>query len=119
MIEMRKVVIVGTGLTKFGEHWETSLRELITEAAVKSISASGLEGNDLEAIYIGSMASGRFIGQEHIGALIADRLGLTPIPSTRVEAACASGSVALKNGYLSIIAGEHDIVAVGGVEKMT
>ena len=65
------------------------------------------------------MASGRFVGQEHIGALVADQLGLNPIPSTRVEAACASGGLALRTGYLSIASGEHDMVAVGGIEKMT
>ncbi len=116
---MRNVVIVGAGLTKFGEQWKKSFREMITEAAVSAILDSKLEGKDIEAIYTGTMATGKFIGQEHIGALISDRLGLNPIPSTRLEAACASGSVALKQGYLSIKSGEHDIVAVGGVEKMT
>ncbi len=115
----REVVITGTGLTKFGERWEHSYRELIAEAAVRAITETGLDGTDVEALYVGSMAPGRFIGQEHIGALIADRVGLNPIPSTRLEAACASGSVALKQAYLSIKSGEHDIVGVGGVEKMT
>lgn len=65
------------------------------------------------------MASGRFIAQEHIGALIADQLGLNPIPATRVEAACASGGVALRNAYLAVASGAYDIIAVGGIEKMT
>ena len=54
-----------------------------------------------------------------MGALIADQLGMNPIPSTRVEAACASGGLALRNAYLAIASGAYDIVAVGGVEKMT
>lgn len=116
---MIKVVVVGTGLTKFGEHWARSFRELIAEAGIKAIMDSGLSGNDIEAIYGGCMASGRFIGQEHIGALIADQLGVNPIPSTRCEAACASGGVALRHGYLAIKSGEYDCVAVGGIEKMT
>ncbi len=116
---MTEVVIVGAGMTKFGEHWERSFRELIAEAAIKAIGDAGIKGEQIEAIYGGCMASGRFIGQEHIGALIADQLGLNPIPSTRCEAACASGGVALRNGYLAIKSGEHDVVAVGGIEKMT
>jgi len=116
---MTDVIVVGTGITKFGELWEKSFRELITEAAIKAIADSGLKGTDIEAIYGGCMASGRFIGQEHIGALIADYLGVNPIPSTRCEAACASGGVALRQGFLAIKSGENDIVAVGGVEKMT
>src|SRR3989338_4101969 len=116
---MRSVSIIGAGLTEFGEHWERSFRELIAEAGIKAIQDSGIEGKDIQAAYGGCMASGRFIGQEHIGALIADQLGLNPIPSTRLEAACASGGVALRNAYLAIASGMYDIVAVGGAEKMT
>ncbi len=116
---MRSVSIIGTGCTKFGEHWEMGFRELIAEAGLKAIVESGLERKDIEAVYGGTMASGRFLGQEHVGALIAEQLGLNPIPATRLEAACASGSVAFRNAYLSVASGQYDIVAVGGVEKMT
>ncbi|MBN2066847.1 MAG: thiolase domain-containing protein [Candidatus Diapherotrites archaeon] len=116
---MRSVSIIGVGCTSFGEHWQKSLRELVAEAGIQAVLTSGLVGKDIEAIYGGCMASGRFIAQEHIGALLADQLGLNPIPSTRVEAACASGGVALRSGFLSVASGAYDIVAVGGVEKMT
>ena len=46
-------------------------------------------------------------------------MGLTPVPATRVEAACASGGVALRQGYMAVASGMHDCVVVGGVEKMT
>src|SRR3989338_4553316 len=116
---MRSVSIVGTGLTTFGEHWDKNFKELIAQAGVAAITDSGLERKDIQAVYGGCMASGRFVGQEHIGALIADQLGLNPIPATRLEAACASGSVAFRNGYIAVASGLYDVVAVGGVEKMT
>lgn len=116
---MRKVSIIGAAVTKFGEHWDKSLRDLVVEAGIKAVEDAGLEGKEIKAIYGGCMASGRFIGQEHIGALLADQLGMNPIPSTRLEAACASGSVALRNAYFAVASGMYDIVAVGGVEKMT
>jgi acetyl-CoA C-acetyltransferase len=116
---MRKVAIIGVGLTKFGEHWDKSYRQLIAEAGTQAIINAGIEGKEIEAMFGATMASGRFIGQEHIGALIADHLGLNPLPSTRLEAACASGSVALRNAIMSILSGLHDIVVVGGIEKMT
>lgn len=116
---MRKVSIIGAGLSKFGERWDASFRDLVYEAGIAAIEDARVEGKDIQAIIGGSMAPGRLIGQEHIGALIADQLGLNPIPSTRVEAACASGGVALRQGYLAIASGAYDIVAVGGVEKMT
>jgi len=116
---MRSVSIIGAAYTKFGEQWDKSFRQLIAEAGIKAMMDSGLKGKDIEAVYGGCMASGRFIGQEHIGALMADQMGLNPIPATRLEAACASGGVALRMGYLSVASEEHDIVAVGGAEKMT
>ena len=116
---MRSVSIIGAGLTKFSEHWDKNFKELIAEAGVKAIGDSGLERKDIQAVYGGCMASGRFVGQEHIGALIADQLGLNPIPATRLEAACASGGVALRAGYLAVASGMYDVVAVGGIEKMT
>ncbi len=116
---MRSVSIIGTGCTVFGEHWNKSFRQLIAEAGIEAIQNAGVEGKDIEALYGGNMASGRFIGQEHVGALIADQLGLNPIPATRVEDACASGGVALRSGYMAIKSGEYDVVAVGGIEKMT
>ncbi len=116
---MRSVSIIGAGQTRFGELWDKSLRDLAVEAAVKAVEDAGLDGAELEAVYGGCMAPGLFAGQEHVGALLADQLGVNPVPSTRVEAACASGSVAFRNAYLAIASGMHDIVAVGGVEKMT
>jgi len=117
---MRDVVVIGIGLTKFGELWEQSLRKLIAEAGAKAILDSGVEGKDIDAMYVGSMSAGRFVGQEHVGALVADAAGFSHlhIPSTRVEGACASGGLAFREGYLSIASGMNDVVVVGGVEKM-
>ena len=117
---MREVAIIGVGMTKFGEMWHRSFRQLISEAGAKALLDSRIEGKELEAMYVGSMSSGRFIGQEHIGALVADAAGFAHvhIPSTRVEGACASGGLAVRQGYLSVASGMHDIVVVGGIEKM-
>ena len=116
---MRKVAIIGVGMTKFGELWEKGFRELVVEAGIKALDDAGISGDKIDAGYIGTMASGRLIGQEHIGALIADYMGLNPLPITRVEGACASGSLALRQGFMAVASGMKDIVVVGGVEKMT
>lgn len=114
-----RVAVIGIGITKFGEQWETSFSNLFVEAGAKAIRDAGIDGKDIGAIYVGNMSGGRFIDQEHINALIADRAGLNSIPSTRVEAACASGGLALRQGVMAIMSGMHDIVVAGGVEKMT
>jgi acetyl-CoA C-acetyltransferase len=118
---MRSVSIIGAGCTKFGERWDVSLRDLIAEAGVMAIDDSSVMGEQIDALYVGNMSAGRFVEQEHIGALIADCAGLSRlhIPSTRVEAACASGGLALRQAVLAVASGYHDIVIAAGVEKMT
>ena len=116
---MRRVAVIGVGMTKFGEHWEKSIRELIVEAGARAIEDAGIHGRDIEAIYGANMSAGRFANQEHIGALIADHMGLVPKPTVRLEAACASGGVAFREGYIAVASGAYDLVVVGGVEKMT
>ena len=114
-----RVAVVGVGCTKLGEHWMKSLRDLSTEAGALALKDAGIDGKGIQSLYIGNMSAGRFIGQEHLGALAVDQAGLTPIPATRCESACASGALAFRKAYISILSGEHDIVMAGGAEKMT
>ena len=116
---MRDVAIIGVGLTKFGERWESGLRELMAEAGLAALEDANVESKDVEIVYGGTMASGRFIGQEHVAALLADQLGFKNIPAVRIENACASGGSALRQGYMAVASGMYNLVAVGGVEKMT
>ncbi len=113
-----KVAIIGIGATEFGENWDKNLRQLAIEAGTKAIIDAGIRGRDLDAIYLGNMSAGRFVGQEHVAALVSGELGLS-IPALRIEGACASGGLALRQGLFSILSGQHDIVLVGGAEKMT
>jgi len=114
---MRDVAVIGVGMIKWGELWDKSLRDLYVEAALKAIDDAGVD--KIDALYAGCMSSGLFVGQEHIGALVADYLGMAPIPGTRVESACASGGLAFRCGLMDVASGMNDIVLVGGVEKMT
>lgn len=118
---MRDVAIIGVGCTEFGELWDRSFRDIFVEAGVSAIEDANLQGGKIDALYVGNMSGGRFIEQEHIGSLIADYSGLASfhIPSTRVEAACASGGLALRQGIIAVASGYHDIVIAGGAEKMT
>lgn len=116
---MERVAIVGVGMSKFGEEWTRGFRDMLIEAGGRALDDAKLQGNEIDGLYVGTMAPGSLVGQEHIGALVADYMGLNPIPATRVEAACASGGVALRSGYMAIASGMHKCVVVGGVEKMT
>ncbi len=116
---MRDVAIVGVSQTNFGELWEKSFRDLVVEAGVEAIKDANMTGDDIDAMYIGNMTGGLFVGQEHIGSLIAEHSGLAPIPATRVEAACASGGLALRQAIMAVASGYYDKVMAAGVEKMT
>lgn len=118
---MSDVYVVGTGTTPFGEKWELSLRQLITQAGLKAVADAGIAGVDIDAMYVASTSAGRLLGQQHLGVLALDEAGLagTHIPATRIEAGDASGAAALRAAYMAVASGEHDIVVAGGVEKMT
>jgi len=114
---MRDVAVIGVGMQKWGELWEKSLRDIFTEAATLAIDDAGVER--IDSMYVGCMSSGLFVGQEHLGSLLADYLGVAPIPALRVESACASGGAAFRQAFFDVASGANDIVLAGGVEKMT
>jgi len=118
---MRDVAVIGAGCTTFGEKWNDSFRSLFVEAGILALEDAGLAGEQIDAMYVGNMSAGRFVEQEHIGALIADYTGLAShhIPSTRVEAACASGGLSFRQAVIAVASGMEDIVVAAGVEKMT
>ncbi|MDI6719007.1 MAG: thiolase domain-containing protein [Methanomicrobiales archaeon] len=118
---MRDVAVIGVGCTAFGEHWGSSFRDLFVEAGTLALEDAGIAGEQIDALYVGNMSAGRFVQQEHIGALIADYAGLASfhIPSTRVEAACASGGLAFRQAVIAVASGMEEIVVAAGVEKMT
>jgi acetyl-CoA C-acetyltransferase len=101
--------------------WHESFRDLFIEAGLMALADAGVSGAQVEALYGGNMSSGIFVEQEHVGALIADYTGLTTysVPCTRVEAACASGGLALRSGVIAVASDYHDVVVAAGVEKMT
>ncbi len=114
---MRPVYIIGIGQTVVGEQWERSLRHIAHDAIIPAMRDANIERAD--ALYVGNMLSGELVGQEHLGALIADFVGLHGIEAMKVEAACGSGGAALRVGYNAVAGGIHDVVIVSGVEKMT
>jgi acetyl-CoA C-acetyltransferase len=118
---MRRVAVIGIGATEFGELWDESFRDIGIQAGLAAVADANISADRIDALYVGNMSAGRFIEQEHIGALIADYAGLARdhIPATRVEAAGASGGLALRQGFMAVASGLHDIVVVGGAEKMT
>jgi acetyl-CoA C-acetyltransferase len=117
----RGVAMVGAGMSKFGAFAEKNTRDLFVEAykEMKKSLDKGFGPTVIETLYIGNFSSDQFEHQAHIAPLLADSVGLTPRPATRVENACASGGAAIRQGVMAIASGMYDVVLVGGAEKMT
>lgn len=117
----RGVAIVGAGMSKFGMFPDKDSKDLFAEAFNEMASNvdKGFDPKDIEAMWIGNFSNDFFVHQAHWGPIISDLLGLAPRASTRTEGACASSTLAMRDGLMAIASGMYDIVLVGGVEEMS
>jgi len=117
----RGVAVVGAGMSKFGAFPDKTSRDLFVEAfqEMKASIDKGLDVKDIETFYLGNFSSDQFEKQAHLAPIVANWVGLSPIPAIRVEGACASGGIAIREAMLAIASGLVDVVLVGGLEKMT
>lgn len=118
-LSMRPVAIVGIGKTAFGAFPDRDLRSLAVEAGQKCLADARVNPSQVEAFHLGNFAGPSFVGQNHLAPYVGAALGITGVPSTRFEAACASGGAAFVHAVAAVASGVHDLVLVMGVEKMT
>ncbi len=116
---MRPVAIIGAGKTPFGAFPDQDLRALAVAAGDKALQNAHLEPAAIESFYLGNFAGPEFTAQNHLAPYISTALGMTGIPSTRFEAACASSGAAFFQAFMGVASGIYDVVMVAGVEKMT
>jgi len=114
---MRRVAVIGVGVTKFGKH-DRSSAELFAEAAGDAIRDADIAPSAIQALYYGNVTGGEGEKQLHMGPLAATLLGLSTIPTTRFENACATSHAAFRHAVMEIAAGVSDIVLVGGGERI-
>jgi len=114
---MREVAILGIGQVPVGEHWNKRLVELAGDAVYKALEDAELKR--VEALYVGNMMAGQLDKQSHLGALISDWVGFRGIEAMTVEAACASGALALRTAMVAVGSGLVSSALAVGVEKMT
>ncbi len=114
---MREVAVIGIGQVKVDESWDKSLRELAGDAALSALLDSGLQRVD--TVYVGNMMSGSANHQQHLGAYIADWIGMRHAEAIRLEAACSSGSASFRTAVMAVASGQVQTALAVGVEKMT
>jgi acetyl-CoA C-acetyltransferase len=114
---MRRVAVIGVGVTRFGRHESTSA-ELFAQAAADALGDAGLTPSAIQALYYGNVTGGPAERQLHGSPLAATVLGLPPVPTTRFENACATSHTAFRHAVMEVAAGVSDIVMVGGAERI-
>ncbi|MEE8232480.1 MAG: beta-ketoacyl synthase N-terminal-like domain-containing protein [Thermoplasmata archaeon] len=116
---MRKVAVVGTGLTHWGVR-KATFKELAQEAGKDLFDdVDNLPKGDVDSLFVGSGLSDRLAFQSYVAPMVAEQLGIQPTRMlVRTELACVSGQAAIKMAYMAIATGLSDIAAVLGVEKM-
>lgn len=112
-MKAKEIVIIGCGMHNFGRFADKSYAEIGREAVRMALQDAGISWKDIQAAYCSTMYL-----PATSGARIMRPLGATGIPICDVEAACASGGVAMRQAMLGLESGQYDIALVLGVEKM-
>jgi acetyl-CoA C-acetyltransferase len=114
---MAKVAVVGIGHSRFGRRTDVNVAELAFESIKQAVDDAGVDRKDIKNVVVGSL--GGWYEEALPAVIVNEYAGLESVGTMRVEAACASGSAAVKAAYNSILSGEGDVAMAVGVEKMT
>jgi acetyl-CoA C-acetyltransferase len=107
-----RVAIVGMGCTRFAEHWDKGVDELLLDATGEAFRSAGVTKDDVDAYWLGTAQSGMS------GMVLAKPLQLEGKPVSRVENMCATGSEALRQAAYAVASGAYDVAMAVGVEKV-
>jgi acetyl-CoA C-acetyltransferase len=111
-----KVVILGMGCSRFGERWDSSPADLMSEAFEECIQDAGVQKNDIQAAWFGSGMDAYNVGPSGLPLALALRLDYIPV--TKVENMCATGTEAFRGAVYAVASGAADIALALGVEKL-
>lgn len=113
---MRKVAIVGAGMTPFGEHFALGIKDLLPMAFSECARTvdKGFAKSVLQAAWFGAMGT----ADGFPSGILADTLGLPDLPVTRIENSCATGHDAIRNALFAVAAGAFDVALVMGADKL-
>ena len=115
---MDRVAIVGASMTQFGQR-DGWIRELLAEAGQDCLANGGIDGDDLEHLYVSNMASGEFEGQTGIANAVAHDLDALPAYTARIDQTSSSGGAGIYSAWQSVASGASDLTLLIGGEKMT
>jgi acetyl-CoA C-acetyltransferase len=113
---MRRVAIVGAGMTPFAEHFDLGIKDMVPMAVSEAVNnvAKGFDRADIQAAWFGELTT----TDGFAAGLLADSCGLLDIPVTRLENACATGNDAIRNAFYAVSSGHVDVALVVGADKV-
>jgi acetyl-CoA C-acetyltransferase len=106
-----RVAIIGMGCTRFVEHWDLGLDDLLINAANDAYASAGIDKSAVDAYWLGTAQGGMS------GITLARPLQLDQKPVTRVENYCATGAESLRQACYAVASGAYDVAMAIGVEK--
>lgn len=109
-----RAVIAGVGTSRFGRFVDIRIETLAWQAASEAMQTAGCDSGDIDAVYIGTV-----FGPSGLASRITRGLGISSAPTFRLEAACASGTLAFHEGVGAIRADRFETVLVIGVEHLS
>jgi acetyl-CoA C-acetyltransferase len=113
---MRRVAMVGAGMTPFGELFDLGVKDMLPMAVTEAVGGvdKGFDRSDIEAAWFGELVT----TDGFASGILADSCGLLDIPVSRLENACATGNDAVRHGLLAVASGLYDVVLVAGADKV-
>jgi len=90
---------------------------LAQEAIIAALADAGLDMKDVDAFIVANYLGGPNEGRLHLNSVVAGLMPGFNLPGWRVEAACASGGVALHQALLSLR--RYERILVVGVERLS
>ncbi|MDZ5810317.1 thiolase family protein [Halorubrum sp. AD140] len=115
---MERVAIIGASMTRFGQR-DAWVRELLAEAGAAALDDAGIDGDDLDHLYVSNMASGEFEGQTGVPNALAHDLAAQPAYTARIDQTSSSGGAGVYAAWQSVASGASDLTMLVGGEKMT
>lgn len=113
---MRRVAIVGAGMTAFGEHFDLGIKDLVPMAVAEMHDSvdKGLDRADIDAAWFGELTA----TDGFPSGIFADSVGLLDIPVTHLENACATGNDTVRNAFFGVASGHVDVALACGADKV-
>jgi acetyl-CoA acetyltransferase len=101
-------------MIKFGRYPEKTVPELGAQAALLALKDAGVEMNQIELVASGNL----YQSNAMVGQRILQIIGQTGVPVVNVANACATGSTAFREAYMSVASGAYDMTMAVGSEQM-